>query len=54
MLQKIGLLMVLLGIGCGDSPVLWVPVLIMAAGAGLYWIGMKNGPTSGGERAAKQ
>lgn len=53
MLQKIGLLMVLLGISCGDSPVLWVPVLIMAAGAGLYWIGTKKEPERRQARRAR-
>lgn len=39
MLKSLGLLLILFGIACGDSPNLLVPVAVIAVGGVLYKVG---------------
>lgn len=54
-MKTIGILLMLLGIACGDSPSLIVPAVMIGIGAVLYRIGEKKTARSvGGAGTAKK
>lgn len=51
MKQKAGIMIMFIGIACGDSPNLLIPAAIIALGAWMYFSGEKKKSPAGERRA---